>query len=138
MAVTLAETLRASREAMGLTLRAIEQRSAGKIKNAYLSQVETGQILRPSPQTLWLLSDIYGLEYDALLISAGHRLADGEPQRIQASAGIPLRALDDLSADQRRQVTNFIGFLRQQTAAGERPIRAGRRRSAAGHRWDSE
>jgi HTH-type transcriptional regulator, competence development regulator len=137
-AVNLADTLRSSREAMGLTLRGVEQLTAGRIKNAYLSQVETGQIHRPSPEVLWLLSDLYGLDYDSLLISAGHRSGPQRPIDPRSLAGIPLRAFDGLSQDQRRQVASFVGFLRQQSASSRATTSARAPKRRPGRRgWDS-
>lgn len=115
----LGEVLRTSREAMGLTLRDIEQRTEGRVKNAYLSQVETGHIERPSPEVLWRLAELYGLDYEELLFSAGHRVRreDGRASR-RALHGIPLKALEDLSVEQRQQVAEYIAFLRQRSKKG--------------------
>lgn len=114
----LGELLRTSREAMGLTLREVEQRTKDRIKNAYLSQVETGQIQRPSPEVIWLLAELYGLDYEELLISAGHRIRrESQQQNSRALHGIPLKALQSLNPEQRRQVTNYIAFLRQNSTA---------------------
>jgi transcriptional regulator with XRE-family HTH domain len=106
--------LRQSREAMGLTLRQVEDQTERRVKNAYLSQVETGQIARPSPEVLWRLAGLYGLNYDDLLIRAGHRVAGDSTTPLHRSVnGIPLSALRDLTPAERRDVLSYIGFLRQ-------------------------
>ena len=116
--------LRQSREAMGLTLRQVEDQTEKRVKNAYLSQVETGQIARPSPEVLWRLAGLYGLNYDDLLIRAGHRVLGESTTPLHRSInGIPLSALRDLTPAERRDVLSYIGFLRQkrpQARGGER------------------
>lgn len=61
--------LKELRSKTGLTLRQVEE--ATGISNAYLSQLETGKIKRPSAQALYCLSKIYNISVEELLVSAG-------------------------------------------------------------------
>lgn len=61
--------LRELRERSGLTLRQVEQ--ATQISNSYLSQLETGKINTPSAQSLYVLSKLYAVDVETLLIEAG-------------------------------------------------------------------
>jgi len=61
--------LRDLRESAGLTLRQVEEMIP--ISNAYLSQLETGKIKRPSAQVLYLLAKLYGVDVEKLLIESG-------------------------------------------------------------------
>lgn len=61
--------LKELRERAGLTLRQVEE--ATQISNSYLSQLETGKINSPSAQSLYILSKLYGVSVETLLIEAG-------------------------------------------------------------------
>jgi HTH-type transcriptional regulator, competence development regulator len=63
------EYLKSIREERSLTLRDVE--SATGISNAYLSQLESGKIGRPSVQYIYLLSKIYGIEAEEMLLAIG-------------------------------------------------------------------
>jgi transcriptional regulator with XRE-family HTH domain len=106
--------LKAVREAAGLTLRQVEEQTDRVVKNAYLSQIESGAINRPSPGILYELAQVYGLSYRELLVRAGHRVpdADVKPDR-QALAGLPLRAFAQLDAEDRQALIEYAAFLRQ-------------------------
>ena len=72
----LAQELRRARTALDLSLRAVED--ATGISNAYLSQLERGQVKTPSPQKLEKLATVYGMAYERLLVLAGYLKESGE------------------------------------------------------------
>jgi transcriptional regulator with XRE-family HTH domain len=118
---SLSEYLRNSREAVGLTLRQVEEQTGGRVKNGYLSQVEGGHIVRPSPEVLWNLAGVYGVSYAELLGRAGHRVpAESIPDRRRAINGIPLSALQDLSDGERDELVRYLGYLRHRRRGDER------------------
>lgn len=63
------EILRTLRKRSGLTLREVE--SATSISNAYLSQLESGKIRKPSAHSLYLLAKLYSVDVETLLIESG-------------------------------------------------------------------
>ena len=67
---TLGALIKDLREANGLTLREVERRT--KISNSYLSQVENGQIKRPSPNFLHKMSEVLNYPYESLMERAGY------------------------------------------------------------------
>jgi len=110
---TLGEFIKDAREAGGLTLRQVEDRTNGRVKNGYLSQVESDRIARPSPEILWHLSEALGISYSELLIRAGHRVpTSGPAERRRAINGIPLSALQDLTPGERDELVRYMGYLR--------------------------
>lgn len=104
--------LKSLRGAAGLTLRQVEQKTGGVVKNSYLSQIENGDINRPSPDILYELAGVYGVSYRELLERAGHRVpSEDVDERDRSVAGLPLRALADLDEGDREELLNFIGYL---------------------------
>jgi transcriptional regulator with XRE-family HTH domain len=109
---TLGGFLRSAREALGLSLREVEHKTHRHIKNAYLSQIENGQIEQPSPAILWQLAEVYGLDYGDLMRRAGHRVPrDQKFRKERAPAGIPLRAIAELDEEDQQLLREYIAFL---------------------------
>ena len=103
---TLAEVQRAARRDSGMSLREVER--ATGIRNAHLSQLETGTIERPDPALLWDLATLYGIEFDELARLAGHIAGEGG-----ARIAVALRALGDLTDDEHAEALRYIAELRR-------------------------
>jgi HTH-type transcriptional regulator, competence development regulator len=111
--VTLGEELRRIRELHKLTLRAVEGLTG--ISNAYLSQLETGKIEKPSPNYLYKLAEIYSIPYDLLMEKAGYivRQPQGEPKK-RSLTGAALSTLDNLTPEEAEKLAEYLAFLRSQ------------------------
>jgi transcriptional regulator with XRE-family HTH domain len=113
----LGDHLKDARRATHLTLRDVEAKTNRAVTNGYLSQIENNAIKSPSPNVLYHLAAIYGLDYSDLLERAGHRTptptrrAGGADERLLA--GLPLRALEELNDEERRELTEYVAFMRQ-------------------------
>src|SRR5215204_818209 len=59
----LGSYLRELRRALGLTQRQVREATGDLVGESYLSQLETGRIVDPSPSVLFELSKIYEVEY---------------------------------------------------------------------------
>ena len=109
---TLGKLLKQYREINKLTLRHVEEKTG--ISNAYLSQLENDKIAHPSANTLYKLSQTYGVELETLL-SAGGVIEQKEQrtpkhkilQSVAASAGT---ALTD---EEEKELLNYLNFIRQ-------------------------
>ncbi len=111
---TLGDFLKSAREAARLTLREVEAKTDGRVKNGYLSQIENHQVVRPSPNILWELAELYGLDYAELLRKAGHRVPEpGVRGQNRVVPGIPLSALRDLDEEDRSDLLEYLAFLKQ-------------------------
>lgn len=66
---TLGDILKEHRNLSGLTLRQIQE--ATGISNAYLSQLESNKIKKPSINFIYKLANIYGIDLDDLMVAAG-------------------------------------------------------------------
>jgi transcriptional regulator with XRE-family HTH domain len=107
---TLGAKLAKARTDRHLSLRAVESKTG--IHNAHLSQIETGVIARPDPNILWTLGTLYELDYNDLLILAGHLAPSTEGiSRPQLTAA--MRSLVDLSPDDQREVVEFINKMKE-------------------------
>lgn len=107
--------LRALREAQGLTLRGVEEASG--VSNAYLSQLETGKISKPSPHILHKLAAVYSVPYEALMEKAGYisrtvPSPTGKDEPVRAGSRIPASALRDLTPEEEDALLEYLNYLR--------------------------
>ncbi|HEX5619040.1 MAG TPA: helix-turn-helix transcriptional regulator [Solirubrobacteraceae bacterium] len=101
---SLGTVLRDARVARGMSLRDVERASG--IANAHLSQLETGRIRKPDMGVLWELAGVYEIDFEQLVQAAGHAVGGG-------SLTMAMRALDDLTDDERRQAVAFMAELKR-------------------------
>lgn len=112
-AQTLGAYLRAARQSLGLSQRAVEDKTSKAVTNGYLSQLESGAVAKPSPNILWALAQAYGVDYGDLLVRAGHRVPHSEETDQRAIlAGFPLDAVAELDETERADLLQYIAFLR--------------------------
>lgn len=113
--------LRGLREVQRLKLRQVEEASG--ISNAYLSQLETGKIARPSPHILHKLASVYNVAYEVIMEKAGYLSRRAEPgdegKLAIPGSRIPAVALQDLTADEEDAVLEYIQFLRHRRNKSE-------------------
>lgn len=102
--------LKSARRSVGLTLRDVEAKT--DITNGYLSQIENQLIAKPSPNVLFQLAELYGVEYSELLVRAGHRVPSAPSQPSDSLNGIPLRALEDLTEDEKKDLMDYLNYLK--------------------------
>jgi transcriptional regulator with XRE-family HTH domain len=107
-AETLSSVLRDARRRHGMSLRDVERRTG--IRNAHLSQLETGVIARPEPALIWELAVLYELDFTELLELAGHGGRQGARGERMTVA---LRALGDLTAEEQSEVLRFMADLKR-------------------------
>jgi len=116
-AQSLAEFLSYTRGIKKLTLRDVEEATDHEVSNAYLSQLETGKISRPSPNVLHALARVYAVSYELLMGKAGYispAAADG--QELRAARPIRRRISmfesDNLTQDEQEKLLEYLAFLR--------------------------
>lgn len=110
----LAAVLLRHRAAAGLTLREV-QRLTG-ISNAYLSQLENGHTLNPSPRLLEKLADAFGCSYSELMEAAGYK-SPWQGNRITLEVAM---LASDLDMKEQGEVAAFIRRM-----VAERSVRQG-------------
>ena len=101
--------LKEIRNSRGLSLRDVERLTEGKISNGYLSQLENGEIAKPSAVMLHRLAGAYGVDYALLMERAGFVSESAAPANRVATS-----VLGELTPDEEEQLLNFLGYLRSQ------------------------
>ncbi len=133
--MSLGSYLRSLRETRQLTLRAIERETG--ISNAYLSQLETDKIRKPSPVCLFKLSQLFGVSYEDLMRRVGYPLPDSletskaETREIggknKTSRISPIsQALHDLTKEEEESLLQYLAFLKSRRKSSGRTSDPGR------------
>ncbi len=95
-----------------MSLRQVEETSGKEISNAYLSQLENGKILQPSPTILHTLAEIYKIEYITLMEIAGYMPAAATRGDGERHGRIATFAEHNLSSDEEAQLMDFLKYIR--------------------------
>jgi transcriptional regulator with XRE-family HTH domain len=111
---SLGGVLRAARQRHGLSLRDVERRTG--IRNAHLSQLETGGIVRPEMALLWDLAAVYGLDFSRLLRLAGHAGGPETAGERRQRMTVALRALGELEPEDQAAALDYIAELKRRRA----------------------
>lgn len=106
--ITLGGYLRAARENKGYSLRDV-QRETG-ISNAYLSQIESGKIVQPSPSLLFKLSRVYEVPYSTLMTLADYPVPMQE--REEEPSLFLARRLGPVTEEEAEALVEYLQFLR--------------------------
>jgi transcriptional regulator with XRE-family HTH domain len=109
------------RQATRMTLREVEEVSGRKVSNAYLSQLETKKITKPSPTILHELAVVYSPRlpqavssadlYQRLMELAGYIRPASESSN-ERSGQLPTFAQEKLSAEEEAELLKYLAFLR--------------------------
>lgn len=95
---------------IGLSQRAVEQATGKAVSNAYLSQLESGKVTRPSPYVLQTLADALSVSYEVLMERAGYMST-----KSSAAAGRKAAAtysVDNLTAEEESALLDYLSFIR--------------------------
>lgn len=112
----LGDVLKEAREAAHLSLREVERRTG--IRNAHLSQIETGTIARPEMAMLWDLAALYGLDYTDLLARGGYGDSEEMSGRQRQRTTVALRALGELTPKEQADVLDYMAKVKSHRAGG--------------------
>jgi HTH-type transcriptional regulator, competence development regulator len=111
---TLATLLRSCRITIGLTLREVERRTG--ISNAYLSQLENGRTINPSPRLLGKLAEAYGYPYFELMEVAGYKPPENDGKLTLEVA----KLASALDFEEQREVAAFIKKIISRRTTGQK------------------
>lgn len=123
---SLAELLAYTRGVKKLTLREVEEATDQEVSNAYLSQLETGKISRPSPNILHALARVYNVSYELLMEKAGY-ISPAFPAGSELRAAGPLHherkatfANENLTQEEEEKLLEYLAFLRSRKSKKEK------------------
>jgi HTH-type transcriptional regulator, competence development regulator len=106
----LGKHLAAIRAARKLSLRRVEELSNKQISNPYLNQIEKGKVRQPSPNTLYVLSEIYRASYERMMELAGYIV--GSSSGNERSSKLATLSELNLTEGEELQLARYLQFLR--------------------------
>ena len=112
MKPTLGQYLASIRHDRKMSLRQVEEASNKEVSNAYLSQLETGKIVQPSPNVLNALSEIYKIDYVQLMELAGYMPPAKARETTERHGRVATFAEHNLTPDEEGELLQFLQFLR--------------------------
>ena len=113
---TLGQRLRKVRETAGLSQREMERRSG--LHSGYLSQLEQGKIVHPSPSILRKVAAAYEVRFEDVLAWAGYATdRQGEVPPRQAMALSTVAALGDPSDEELEALKAIVKILQKNRVA---------------------
>lgn len=105
--------LRKARDDKKMSLRDVEAATEREVSNAYLSQLESGKIAKPSPHILYALSSVLDVEYEALMIRAGYISTSGAQKRQNSRHGkAATYAIENLTSDEEAELLRYLKYYR--------------------------
>lgn len=101
-----------------MTLREVEE--AAEVSNAYVSQLETGKIAKPSPDILHRLAEAYAARlprnspvassFDRMMELAGHIVAAEKAGNRRGR--LPTFATEELTSEEEEELLKYLAFIR--------------------------
>ena len=114
--LTLGQYLASIRKDRRMTLREVEEATKKEVSNAYLSQIETDKIQKPSPNVLHALAEIYGIEYEKLMEMAGY-IPASRPAA-EKHGRVATFSEHNLTPNEEAQLIEYLQFIRSR----KRPV----------------
>ncbi len=91
-----------------LSLRAVEKKTNNSVSNAYLSQLESGDIAKPSPHILENLAEAYNVPYDDLMAVAGYIRSSTVKK-----SGVAFFNKNDITPDETKKLLEYLKLIRK-------------------------
>ncbi len=119
--LSLGQYLASIRNDRKLTLRQVEEATNKQVSNAYLSQIETNKIQKPSPNVLNALAELYAISFEGLMEKAGYltsptlKRAEGERHGRAATF-----AEHNLTAEEESELIQYLKFIRNRKRPGDK------------------
>ncbi len=108
----LGQYLRAARTAQGLSLRDVEEATGKEVSNAYLSQLETGKVRKPSPHVLYALSQALAIPYELLMERTGYIVSQTQRGDAAKHGKAATYSIEDLTAEEEEALREHLAFIR--------------------------
>lgn len=112
----LGNYLHTIRQTKRLSLREVEEATGKDVSNAYLSQLENGKIVKPSPHILYSLSEVYGVPYDNLMERAGYIAPKATRKDDQKHGMLATHSIENLTAEEEDELLKYLAYVRSKKA----------------------
>lgn len=96
-----------------MTLRQVEEATGKEVSNAYLSQIENGNVQQPSPNVLHALSEVYAIDYEQLMEMAGHIVPSKSRTGDQRHGRVATFAEHNLTPEEEAVLMDYLEFIRR-------------------------
>ncbi len=106
MEESLGQYIKRLRKEKMLTLRAVEEKT--EISNAYLSQIESGKITKPSPSVLYKLAKCYDVPYEQLMKLAGFPIVESEKENAFRTS----KGFENVTEEEKKELLDYLQFIR--------------------------
>lgn len=118
---TLGKYLASIRADRKMTLRDVETATNREVSNAYLSQIENEKILKPSPNVLHSLSEIYSISYESLMQLAGYITTTNKTRDAGERHGrLATFAEHNLTSAEEEELMRYLQFMRNRNVHGDK------------------
>jgi HTH-type transcriptional regulator, competence development regulator len=111
-ATNLGPFLRKARQDVNMSLRDVEEMTGKEVSNAYLSQLESGKIAKPSPHILYTLSTVLGVAYETLMERAGYIVPAGSRSDNEKHGRAATCSIDNLSKEEEAELLDYLTYMR--------------------------
>jgi transcriptional regulator with XRE-family HTH domain len=112
-AEALGAYLKSVRTGLNMSLRDVEEATDKQVSNAYLSQMENGKIVKPSPHILYALSGTYSIAYEKVMERAGYIPPTPAVTGKAAKHGkLATCSIEHLTADEEKALLTYLDFWR--------------------------
>lgn len=120
--ISLGKYLSSIRNDRKLTLRDVEEATNKEVSNAYLSQIENEKILKPSPNVLHALAQIYAVDYANLMELAGYVTPTATISKSKANerhGRLATFAQHNLTPAEESELMEYLKFIRKRDSSGD-------------------
>lgn len=109
---SLGQIIRKARTDLQLSQRDVEEATGKEVSNAYLSQLESGKVTKPSPHILYALSTALAVPYENLMERAGYIAPTAERSDNAKHGRAATFAVDNLTAEEESALLDYLAYLR--------------------------
>ena len=109
---SLGKIIRKARNDLQMSQRDVEIATEKEVSNAYLSQLESGKITKPSPHILYALSNTLSVPYETLMERAGYIVPSASRPDGVKHGRAATYSVDNLTAEEESALLDYLGYLR--------------------------
>lgn len=95
-----------------MTLRDVEKATNKSVSNAYLSQLESGRIAKPSPHILQELAKVYRVPYEDIMVVAGYMKVSNKKISTK-KGGVVFYNRKGITDSEKAELLRYLEFIRR-------------------------